>query len=74
VVLDTSVYIEHDEKLDSALHLTPFQDKRLHLLVPMVVIDELDGTKTKARGPNGRAPPTRSAWWNVSSPSRSRVA
>jgi PIN domain len=50
VVLDTSVYIEHDdklEKLDIAPDLTPFPDKRLHLLVPMVVIDELDGIKNK---------------------------
>jgi hypothetical protein len=49
-VLDTSVYIEHDdklEKLDIAPKLTAFPDKRLHLLVPMVVIDELDGIKNK---------------------------
>jgi hypothetical protein len=50
VVLDTSVYIEHEdklEKLDIAPTLTAFPDKRLHLLVPMVVIDELDGIKNK---------------------------
>ena len=50
VVLDTSVYIEHDaklENLDIAPGLTPWPDKRLHLLVPMVVIDELDGIKNK---------------------------
>lgn len=49
-VLDTSVYIEHDDKLeqlDIAPALTGFPDKRLHLLVPMVVIDELDGIKNK---------------------------
>lgn len=49
-VLDTSVYIEHDdklEKLDIAPELTAFPDKRLHLLVPIVVIDELDGIKNK---------------------------
>ena len=52
-VLDTSVYIEHDEKLeklDIAPQLTPYPDKRLHLLVPMVVIDELDGIKNKGEG------------------------
>ncbi len=52
-VLDTSVYIEHDEKLevlDIAAQLTPYPDKRLHLLVPMVVIDELDGIKNKGEG------------------------
>jgi PIN domain len=50
VVLDTSVYIEHEdklEKLDIAPALTAFPDKRLHLLVPMVAIDELDGIKNK---------------------------
>jgi len=50
VVPDTSVYIEHDvklEKLDIAPELTAFPDKRLHLLVPMVVTDELDGIKNK---------------------------
>jgi PIN domain len=49
-VLDTTVYIEHADKLenlDIAPALTPFPDKRLHLLVPMVVIDELDGIKNK---------------------------
>jgi rRNA-processing protein FCF1 len=49
-VLDTSVYIEHDnklEKLDIAPALTAFPDKRLHLLVPMIVIDELDVIKNK---------------------------
>ena len=49
-VLDTSVYIEHDdklEKLDITPELTAFPDKRLHLLVPIVVIDELDGIKNK---------------------------
>ena len=53
VVLDTSVYIEHEHKLedlDIAPHLTAFPDKRLHLLVPMVVIDELDGIKNKGEG------------------------
>jgi PIN domain len=52
-VLDTSVYIEHDdklEKLDIAPQLTLYPDKRLHLLVPMVVIDELDGIKNKGEG------------------------
>jgi PIN domain len=49
-VLDTSVYIEHDAKLeylDIAEQLTAFPDKRLHLLVPIVVVDELDGIKNK---------------------------
>jgi PIN domain len=51
-VLDTSVYIEHDDKLenlDIAPELTAFPDKRFHLLVPMVVIDELDGIKNKGQ-------------------------
>jgi hypothetical protein len=51
-VLDTSVYIEHDdklEKLDISPALTAFPDKRLHLLVPMIVIDELDGIKNKGQ-------------------------
>jgi hypothetical protein len=50
VVLDTSVYIEHEdklEKLDIAPALTTYPDKRLHFLVPMAVIDELDGIKNK---------------------------
>ena len=49
-VLDTSVYIEHDdklEKLDIAPELTAFPDKGLRLLVPMIVINELDGIKNK---------------------------
>jgi hypothetical protein len=49
-VLDTSVYIEHDDKLenlDVAPELTVHPGKRLHLLVPIVVIDELDGIKNK---------------------------
>ena len=53
-VLDTSVYIEHDAKLehlDIAEGLTTFPDKRLHLLVPIVVIDELDGIKNKGDEP-----------------------
>jgi rRNA-processing protein FCF1 len=52
-VLDTSVYIEHGDKLenlDIAPQLTAFPDKRLHLLVPIVVIDELDGIKNKGDG------------------------
>lgn len=51
-VLDTSVYIEHDHKLedlDISPTLTTVPDKRLHLLVPIVVIDELDGIKNKGQ-------------------------
>jgi hypothetical protein len=47
VVADTSVYIQHDQKLealDFAL-LVPVRDEPIHVLVPIVVVDELDGLK-----------------------------
>ncbi|MFI6306754.1 PIN domain-containing protein [Amycolatopsis thailandensis] len=47
VVADSSFYITHPEKLE-ALHLAEvvgFQDGPIHLLFPMVVVDELDGLK-----------------------------
>jgi rRNA-processing protein FCF1 len=48
-VLDTSVYIEHDDKLEvmdfaATMSLT-WMDKPVHVLVPAVVMDELDGLK-----------------------------
>jgi hypothetical protein len=49
-VLDTCVYIEHDQKLRE-IDLTPllsrFHDKRLHIIMPMTVMDELDGLKKR---------------------------
>lgn len=51
VVLDTNVYVEHEQKLED-LDLAPIidcRDEPLHLLVPMVVVDELDGLKRSNR-------------------------
>ena len=58
VVADTSVYIEHDDKLE-ALDLADLIDAEddltpVHLLVPIVVVDELDGLKNKADKPYKR--------------------
>ena len=58
VVADTSVYIEHDDKLE-ALDLVGLIDAEndlapVHLLVPIVVVDELDGLKNKADKPYKR--------------------
>jgi hypothetical protein len=47
VVADTSVYIEHEDKLE-VLDFAPLLKIRgdpVHLLVPIVVVDELDGLK-----------------------------
>jgi len=47
VVADTSVYIEHEDKLE-ALDFAPLLKIRgdpVHVLVPIVVVDELDGLK-----------------------------
>lgn len=47
VVADTSVYIHHPDKLDD-LDLAPLIGARgddIHVLVPIVVVDELDGLK-----------------------------
>ncbi len=48
VVPDTSVYIEHDDKLENLdfhalLQVRP--DKTVRVIVPMIVMDELDGQK-----------------------------
>ena len=48
VVPDTSVYIEHDDKLEcldfhSLLQVRP--DKTVRVVVPVIVLDELDGQK-----------------------------
>jgi hypothetical protein len=54
VVADTSVYIEHEDKLEvldfAALAGAP--EEPVHLLLPIVVVDELDGLKN--RGADGR--------------------
>jgi hypothetical protein len=47
VVADTSVYIEHEDKLE-VLDFVPLLNVRgdpVHVLVPIVVVDELDGLK-----------------------------
>jgi hypothetical protein len=58
VVADTSVYIEHEKKLEE-LDLAALVDAEgdlapVHLLVPIVVVDELDGLKSKADKPYKR--------------------
>ena len=55
VVPDTSVYIEHPQKLEELdlAPLIPVREDPIHVLVPIAVVDELDGLKrskdTKAR-------------------------
>jgi rRNA-processing protein FCF1 len=47
VVLDTSVYIQHPQKLEE-LEIAPFlklDHENIHVLVPIIVVDELDGLK-----------------------------
>jgi hypothetical protein len=47
-VADTSVYIEHAQKLrdlDFAPLLPGFQDKTVRVVVPIIILDELDGLK-----------------------------
>ncbi len=54
MVADTSVYIEHKhklEELDVAALLPPGNFQPIHLLVPIVVVDELNGLKDKAPRP-----------------------
>jgi hypothetical protein len=55
IVFDTSVFIEHEHKLqdmDLSLFLPEGQRfQEVHLLVPIVVVDELDGLKNKADKP-----------------------
>lgn len=47
VVADTSVYIQHDSKLLEwdVQQLCQVREEPVHLLVPMVIVDELDGLK-----------------------------
>ena len=56
VVADTSVYIEHPDKVDE-LDLAPLIGARgddVHLLVPIVVVDELDGLKKSSNNDTRR--------------------
>jgi hypothetical protein len=58
VVADTSVYIEHEDKLEN-LDLSAFlpigtRFQPVHLLVPIVIVDELDQLKNKANKPHAR--------------------
>jgi predicted ribonuclease YlaK len=51
VVLDTTVYIEHPQELE-AIDFRQFVNRRgedIHVLVPMVVVDELDELKQHQR-------------------------
>jgi hypothetical protein len=55
-VADTSFYIEHEKKIEEA-DLAPlldsaFHDKRVVLIVPIIVLDELDGLKNRGSGPH----------------------
>ena len=46
-VLDTSFYIEHEQKLEEAdfAPLLGVRESDIHIIVPIVVVDELDGLK-----------------------------
>lgn len=57
VVLDTNFYIHHPVKLEEADIATAADlgSTRAHVLVPMVVIDELDGLKHSKQEARGRA-------------------
>lgn len=47
-VADTSVYIEHEDKLrdlDFASLLPGWQDQTVRVIIPLVILDELDGLK-----------------------------
>jgi len=61
-VADTSFYIEHEEKLediDLALLLnSAWLDKRAILIIPVIILDELDGLKQRG--------PTQHAKWRAS--------
>jgi hypothetical protein len=49
-VADTSVYIEHDDKLrdlDFASLLEGWPDKPVVVIVPLIILDELDGLKQR---------------------------
>ena len=58
VVADTSVYIEHEHKLEdldlASLLPVGTRFRPVHLLVPMVTVDELDGLKNRASKPHAR--------------------
>jgi PIN domain len=47
VVADTTVYINHDQKLEELdfAPLIPVREQPIHVLVPIVVVDELDRLK-----------------------------
>ena len=51
VVLDTSVYITHPQKLEQLdlAALMGVREEPIHILVPIVVVDELDGLKQQGR-------------------------
>ena len=53
VMFDTSVYIQHPQKLDEldVASLLEARDQAVHLLVPIVVVDELDSLKKSKEGP-----------------------
>jgi PIN domain len=61
-VADTSFYIEHEDKLDdidfAPLIGSAWLDKRITLIVPVIILDELDGFKQRG--------PTRHAKWRAS--------
>jgi len=61
-VADTSFYIEHEDKLED-IDLAPlldsvWLDKRVTLIVPVIILDELDGLKQRG--------PTQHAKWRAS--------
>jgi predicted ribonuclease YlaK len=51
VVLDTSVYITHPDKLEDTdfAALLDVRGEPVHILVPIVVVDELDGLKKRGQ-------------------------
>lgn len=61
-VADTSFYIEHEDKLEAidfaALLGSAWLDKRVTLIVPVIILDELDGLKQRG--------PTQHAKWRAS--------
>lgn len=61
-VADTSFYIEHEHKLEdidfAPLLGSAWHDKRIVLIVPVIVLDELDGLKKRG--------PTQHAKWRAS--------
>ena len=53
VVLDSCFYIHHPDKLEDAdlADVAKVQGTTVHVLVPMVIIDELDGLKRQSKQP-----------------------